>query len=101
MPVISKEHAVERMTQQVEQFEADELLEVYNELFPKEPRTEAEVRADAVPLVKRINEYIGGRAIDELVELWSFIFPGRYRNIWYDEEAEGIHYDEADTVSVE
>ena len=101
MPVISKEQAVERMIRQVEKYDPDELLEVHNELFPNEQRTEAEARQDATPLVKRVVDHISGREIDELVELWGFIFPAKYRNIWYEEEEDGIHYDERDAVPAE
>jgi hypothetical protein len=102
MPIISREEAVERMTRQVEQFDPAELLEVHNELFPKEQRTEAEVHQDAAPLVRRLTDYIsGGRPIDELVDLWGFIFPARYRNIWYEEEEDGIHYDERYSIPAE
>src|SRR5205823_8363735 len=82
MPVISKEEAVERMIRQVEKYDPLELLEVHNELFPNEKRTEAEVRQDPTPLVKRVVDYIRGSDIGNLVELWGFIFPARYRNIW-------------------
>ena len=90
MPVVSKGQAVERMTRQVEQYDPLELLEVHNELFPNEQRTEVEVRQDPTPLVKRVVDHISGRGIDELVEMWGFIFPARYRNIWYEEEEDGI-----------
>jgi hypothetical protein len=49
MPVISKEEAVERMTRQVEKYDLYELLEVHNELFRNEKRTEAEARQDPTP----------------------------------------------------
>src|SRR5215468_7619295 len=101
MPVISKEQAVERMSRQVEKYDLLELLEVHNELFPNEQRTEAEARQDPTPLVKRVVDYIRGSDIGNLVELWGFIFPTRYRNIWYEEEEDGIHYDEPDAVPVE
>src|SRR5262249_11091547 len=101
MPVVSKEQAVERMTRQVEQFDPDELLEVHNELFPNEQRTEGEARQEPAPLVQRLVEYISGSEIGSLVFLWGFIFPARYRNIWYEEEEDGIHYDEADAVPAE
>ena len=101
MPVVSKEEAVERMARQVEQLEPDELLEVHNELFRNEKRTEAEIRQNPTPLVKRVVDYIRGSDIGNLVELWGFIFPAKYRNIWYEEEEDGIHYDERDAVPSE
>lgn len=102
MPVISKEQAVERMTRQLEQFAPDELLEVYNELFQKDRRSSAEINGNLAPLVQRLVGYINGdQPIDEIMDLLHLIFPGRYGNVWYDEEDDRIHYDEADTARVE
>jgi hypothetical protein len=103
MPVVSKDKAVELLTKEIEQkLPADEVLEVYNELFPKDRRTEAEASKDVTPLVKRLVAYInGGQPIEEIVELWNLIFTTRYRNVGYDEETEGIHYDEAAKVTTE
>jgi hypothetical protein len=101
MPVISKEEAVERMIRQVEKYDPLELLEVHNEVFPNEKRTEAEVRQDPTPLVRRLVDFIRESEIGDLVFLWGFIFPVRYRNIWYEEEEDGIHYDEPDAVPAE
>jgi len=101
MPVISKEQAVERMIRQVERYDPAELLEVHNELFRNEKRTEAEVRQNPTPLINRLVDFISGSEIGDLVFLWGFIFPARYRNIWYEEEEDGIHYDEVDRVSAE
>ena len=101
MPVISKEVAVERMSRQVEKYDPLELLEVHNELFPNEQRTEAETRQDPTPLVKRVVDYIRRSEIGKPRISVGFIFPVRYRNIWYEEEEDGIHYDEPDAVPVE
>src|SRR5215813_1102118 len=101
MPIISKEEAVERMIRQVEKYDLYELLEVHNELLRKEKRTEAEARLDPKPMIKRLIEYIRKSDIGSLVFLWGFIFPVRYRNIWYEEEEDGIHYDEPDAIPVE
>ena len=37
MPVIAKDEAVARLTKAVERAPADDLVEIYNELFPDEP----------------------------------------------------------------
>ena len=96
MPVISQEEAVERLTREVaEKLPPEEILEVYNEIFPKDRRTQAEGNGDLTPLVQRLVAYInGGRSIDRIIDLWRLIFTIRYHNVGWDEETEGIHYDE-------
>jgi hypothetical protein len=95
MPVITQEQALEQMTNEVqEKLPADELLEVYNEIFPNDPYTAEEVERDSGPLIERLVNHINReQGIDEVMELWRLIFL-KYRNVWYDEEEERIHYDE-------
>jgi hypothetical protein len=103
MPVVTKEQALELLTREVqENLGADELLEVYNEIFPDDPYTEEEVHEDAWPLIEQLVEHInGGQEIDELMDLWGLIFT-KHRNVWYDDEEERIHYNEGtEAVSAE
>jgi hypothetical protein len=103
MPAITKDQALERLAGEVrEKFGPDELLEVYNEVFPDDPRTEADAHKDTGPLIAKLVDHIrGGREMEEIVDLWGLIFP-RHRNVWYDDEAERIHYNEgAEAVSAE
>ena len=95
MPVITKEQALELLTNEVQdKLGADELLEVYNEVFPDDPYTAEEVEEDSGPLIEQLVDHInGGLEIDEVMDLWRLIFP-KHRNVWYDDEEERIHYNE-------
>ncbi len=99
MPVVTKEQALEMLTKEVqEKFGADEVLEVYNEVFPDDPYTAEEVEDDSWPLIKQLVEHINsGLGIDEVMDLWGLVFP-KHRNVWYDDEAERIHYSEEPEV---
>jgi hypothetical protein len=102
MATVTREQAVDLLTKQVEEhFGVDELLEVDNELFPDEPFTAEEAHEDYFPLVKRIVDHLkGGLEPEEIVEMWSLIFP-RHRNVWYDEEDERFHYNESKPTPAE
>jgi hypothetical protein len=95
MPVVTKDRALELLTDEVqEKLGADELLEVYNEVFPDDPYTEEQAPQDPSPLRERLVEHVrSGLGIDEVIDLWGLIFP-KHRNVWYDEEEERIHYNE-------
>ena len=65
MPVVTKEQALEQLTNEVqEKLAIDELLEVYNEIFPDDPYTEAEAREDVTPLIEQLVEkgWVGEKA---------------------------------------
>jgi hypothetical protein len=101
MPVLTKDQALELLTHEVqEKFGTDELLEVYNELFPDNPYTEEEAHEDLTPLIEQLVDHAKSRLeIDEITDLWGLIFP-MHRNIWYDEEEERLYYnEEAEGVS--
>jgi hypothetical protein len=103
MPVVTKDKALELLTSEVrEKLRADELLEVYNEVFPDDPPTGQEAHEDSQPLIEQLADHINsGLEIDEVMDLWGLIFP-KHRNVWYDEEEEQIHYnEEAEAVSTE
>jgi len=91
MPVITKEQALELLTNEVqEKLGTDELLEVYNEVFPDNPYTAEEVKEDSWPLIEQLVDHInGGLEIDEVMDLWGLIFP-KHRNVWYDDEEEPV-----------
>src|SRR5437868_1200971 len=103
MPVVTKEQALELLTNEVQKhFDADELLEVYDEVFPDHPYPEEEASKDPTPLIEELVEHIQGESrIEEVLDLWGLIFP-RHRNVWYNEEEERIHYnEEAEALSAE
>jgi hypothetical protein len=94
MPTVTQDQALALLTKEVERYETDELLEVYNELFRTRPRTLEEAKKDPSRLVAEIVAHIhSGLGIDELVHLWGLIIP-RDRNVWYNEEEDTIYYNE-------
>src|SRR4051812_29020034 len=94
MPDLTKEQVVDRLTSEVQKLGADEVLEIYQSLFHGRPVSTEQALKDARPLVEEIIQHLrGGREEEELPDLWSLVLPG-YRNVWYNEEDELLHYDE-------
>lgn len=94
MPTIAKQDAIKQLTQAVEVATPDDLVEIYNELFPQHPSTEEEAAKDSRALVNVIVEHIDdGLEIQEILDLWNVIYP-RHRSVWFDEEENRVHYDE-------
>jgi hypothetical protein len=87
MPALSKAEAAQRLATCVEKAKPSDLPEIYSELFPERP-----VPAPLAPsdLVEHIRS---GLEPEEIVDLWNVVFPDD-RNVWYDEEANSIHYNE-------
>ena len=103
MPVVTQDKAQQLLTDKVqEKLGAEELLEVYNELFPDDPYTEEEAHEDRTPFIEQLVAHINsGLEVDELIDLWRLIIP-RHHNVWYDEVEERLHYEEpAEAVSPE
>ena len=72
----------------------DDLVEIYNELFPEQPTTEHEAKEDPSALVKKIVAHIDrGLEVEEILDLRYVILP-KHRRVWFDEEEGLIHYDE-------
>ena len=95
MPVVTKDKALDLLTDEVEEkLCADELLEVYNEVLHDDACTEGQAPQDPSPLREQLVEHIrSGLGIDQVIDLWGVIFP-KHRNVWYDEEEERLHYNE-------
>jgi hypothetical protein len=101
MPAVNQSQAQELLAGEVRKFDADELLEVYNEVFPDHASTAEEAHENPAPLVERLVDHIhSGLEIDELIDLWGVILP-RHHNLWYDEEEDKINYHEAEAVPSE
>jgi hypothetical protein len=103
MPEVTTAEALQLLTRAVrEQFGPDELLEIYNEVFPRDPRTQEEAHKDPQALIGRLVDHINGMVeMDYLVYLWRLIFVG-HRDVWYNEEDERLHYNEgAEAVPAE
>jgi hypothetical protein len=92
MPVITKDQTVYLLTKAIEKVHPDDLAEIYNELFPRQPTTETAAKTDAGTLVQRIIGHINhGLEIEEILDLWNVVFP-KHPDIWFDEEESRFHY---------
>lgn len=99
MPAVTQDQALQLLSAEVQKYETDELLEVYNEVFPAHPSSLRKARKDPSPLVRELIEYIhSGLEIDQIIDLWGVILP-RDHHLWYNEIEETIHYNE-ETESV-
>lgn len=93
MPTTSVDAATEKLNHAVEEMHADDLVQVYNELFPDELATEEEAHDDVTPLVKRIVDHISrGLEPEEVVDLWNVVFP-KDREVYFNEEDNLLHFD--------
>jgi hypothetical protein len=88
MPALSTNEAAERLAKVVSKAKPPALSEIYAELFPEKSVAAAPSAADLAQHVR------SGLEAEELVDLWNVVFPAD-RNVWYDEEKEKIHYNEA------
>lgn len=94
MSLMSKQHAVGELARAVERADPDDLVEIYNELFPQRPITKDDTNRAAPAVVQTILAHIGqGLEIEEILDLWNVIFPA-HRRVWFDEEGDVIHYEE-------
>ncbi len=94
MSSISRSEAVATLNDQFSRLTDDDLVEVYNELFPEEPVNEDAVRRQRDTVVQRIVGHVRqGLETEEIVDLWNVVFP-RARSVWYDEADEALHFDE-------
>jgi hypothetical protein len=94
MAVISIDQAVEKLACAVEGMPADDLVQVYNELFPEEPTTDEEACEDVGPLSAHIAGRVSrGLEPEEVVDLWSVVFPA-HRAVYFNEEENLLHFDD-------
>ncbi len=87
MPALSEAEAAEKLAVGVEKAKPSVLPEIYSEFFPRGPPA-------VPPVASEIARHIrGGLEAEEIVDLWNVVFP-EDRNVWYDEEARAIHFNE-------
>jgi hypothetical protein len=83
MPALTKAEATEKIARAIEKATADELVEIYAELFPERTTPPAPVAGDIVEYIRH------GLLAEEIVDLWNVVFP-EDRDIWYDEEKDAF-----------
>jgi hypothetical protein len=96
VPEIPIEQAIELLSKEVgENLPADEVQEIYNELFRRGPLlvepTDHSPEATKLRIEQLVAHFRGGRGLDELIELWELIFTG-HRDVWYNEVDDLLHY---------
>jgi hypothetical protein len=93
MPAISANEAAEKLAQAVEQASANQLPEIYFELFP-EMRPSEKAGPPEKPVASQLAKHIrGGLEPEEIVDLWNVVFPSD-KNVHYDEEECLVRYNE-------
>jgi len=94
MATISIDGATEKLIRAVEKMDTDDLVQVYNELFPDEPTTEEKAYEDVTSLVEQIVGHIRhGLEPEEAVDLWNVVFSAD-REVYFDEEANLLYFEE-------
>lgn len=98
MSTIKIEAAMKRLTSAVEQMQADDILQVYNELFPNKLVTEDELSQNLTCFVEQIHDHMKqGLEPEEVVDLWNVVFP-MDRGVSFDEEENLLVYEEPSTT---
>lgn len=91
MPTFAKKQAVKAIAEEVRKSRLDDLVEIYNELFPRERTTMEAAGHDPGALTARILQHIeAGLEIEEVIDLYWIMFP-EYRRLEYDEETNRFH----------
>jgi hypothetical protein len=94
MATITKQQAVDRLTQAVKEAQPDDLIEIHNELFPEKPARMAEAEGNPSALIKKILAHIdSGLELQEILDLWNVTYP-KHRRVWFDEDGGLMHYDD-------
>ena len=94
MPTVPRQEAVKRLAGAVAAAGSDDLVEIYNELFPSEPIGADRANSDRGAIIHTIVGHIAnGLEVEEIVDLWNVIFPA-HRDVWFDEDEDLMHYDE-------
>jgi chromatin segregation and condensation protein Rec8/ScpA/Scc1 (kleisin family) len=99
MTAITKEQAIRRITESVPHLSADDLVEVYNDIFWDARATNDEVKRNTESVRRRVEEHMhNGLEVEEILDLWRVIFPAD-RNVSYDDETDTLHFSEQEEES--
>ena len=89
MPAIPIQDAIEQLALRVEQSELRDLVEIFAELFPAKPLTEAKTSSAGV-LGRKLSQYVREKIEpEEAADLWNVVFPDG-PNFYYDEEERAL-----------
>jgi hypothetical protein len=92
MPDVALDEAVRRLIEKVRAMDLDDLRDIHNELFPETPIPPIESISQGADISRKVLEYLAGPvAVEEILDLWSIVFPEDW-NVYYDDETRTIHY---------
>jgi hypothetical protein len=92
MPDVGPNEAVQTLSEKVREMDLDDLRDAHNELFPETPIPPIEPSSHGVGVRQRVLIYLAGNvAVEEILDLWSAVFPEAW-NVYYDDEIGKIHY---------
>jgi len=97
MAIVPRDAAVQRLLAEIEQSKWDDILAVYDELFPESsgssaPSDNEDTRRDSMIAAIQCHAK-QGLEVEEILDLWNVVFP-KHVNVWYEEESETIHFNE-------
>jgi len=92
MPQVTPADAAQELIEKVHEMDLDDLRDAYNELFPETPISRSVPPTQGEAFRKKMFDYLeGGVAVEEIIDLWSAVFPEAW-NVYFDEETGTIHY---------
>ena len=92
MPEVTPADAVKTLTEKVRAMDLDDLRDAHNELFPETPIPPIDPRSQEAGIRQKVIDYLTcGIAVEEILDLWSAVFPEAW-NVYYDDETGTIHY---------
>jgi hypothetical protein len=101
MPALKKDQAVSKLVEAIRDLRQDDILDVYNELFPDNPSDATSVNRDPGQFQMRIRNYIGqGLEVEEILDLWRVIFP-KDRRVHFNEVTDELRYNEQNILYAE
>jgi hypothetical protein len=84
--------AVNRLNTRIKTLNRDDLLEVYNELFPAKPIHDGSVMDRGAILDQILDHVHHGIDPEEIVDLWNVVFPGE-QSLEFDSEARELVFE--------
>lgn len=96
MTAMTTDVLIEKLKAAVEEMGAEDVLEIYNQIFQDEPASEEDAYEDVSALSEQIADHLdSGLGREELVDLWKLAFP-KDRDVSFDEDEEEDDGDRAD-----
>jgi hypothetical protein len=92
MPEMTPTDAAQRLIEEVRAMDLGDLRDAHNELFPQDPIPPIDPPAHGDAVRRKVLDYLAnGVAVEEIIALWSTVFPDAW-DVYCDEESGTIHY---------